>query len=128
MTELKPCPFCEGKATLWQDLTADRQFHILCGCGGRVGYFETEEEAVKVWNTRAEIERLLKLISAVKKDLDIAISSYDKEIADAKTEAIKEFERKIKAHAYYIDSPKEHRVVDGDDIDAVLKEMTEGGT
>ena len=43
----------------------------------------------------------------------------------AKTEAIKEFERKIKAHAYYIDVPKEHRVVDEDDIDTVLKEVTE---
>lgn len=50
--ELKPCPFCGGKATLWQDLTADRQFHILCGCGGRVGWFETEEEAIRAWNTR----------------------------------------------------------------------------
>lgn len=53
---LKPCPFCGGEATLWQDLGADRQFHILCGCGGRVGWFEAEEEAIEAWNRRADDE------------------------------------------------------------------------
>lgn len=62
----------------------------------------------------AEIERYKGVIKLLEKD-----------VQTAKSEAIKEFEQKIKAHAYYIDVPKEHRVVDEDDIDAVLKEMTE---
>lgn len=45
---------------------------------------------------QAEIERLRELIRAVKKDLDIAISAYDKEIADAKSEAIKEFAKRLR--------------------------------
>ena len=63
------------------------------------------------------------LIERLQKNLD---DKCDKCIARDRAEAIKEFERKIKAHAYYIDVPKEHRVVDEDDIDAILKEMTEG--
>ena len=50
--ELKPCPFCGGKATLWEEVTADRPWHILCGCGGRVGWFLKREEAVEAWNRR----------------------------------------------------------------------------
>ena len=42
---------------------------------------------------------------------------------EIKAEAYKEFVNKIKVHAYYIDFPKEHRVVDEDDIDNILKEL-----
>lgn len=73
---------------------------------------------------QAEVERLRKLISAVKKDLDIAISAYDKEIAEAKTEAIKEFAERLKEQAtstFY----EEHKYVDTEDIDNLVKEMTE---
>lgn len=52
--ELKPCPFCGGKATLWEDVGADRPFNVLCGCGGRVGWFETEEETIDAWNRRVK--------------------------------------------------------------------------
>ena len=55
MAELKPCPFCgDNEATLWKQYPADRPWHILCGCGGRVGYFVTKEEAIEAWNRRAE--------------------------------------------------------------------------
>ena len=52
MDELKPCPFCGGDATLWREGGVDRPYHILCGCGGRVGWFETREEAIAAWNRR----------------------------------------------------------------------------
>lgn len=54
--ELKPCPFCGGDAILLRTLGADRPFHILCGCGGRVGWFETEQEAIEAWERRATDE------------------------------------------------------------------------
>ncbi len=41
-----------------------------------------------------------------------------------KHEAYREFVCRIKAHAYYIDFPKEHRVVDEDDIDNAINELT----
>ncbi len=52
MIELRNCPFCGGGATLWKDYTADRPYHILCECGGGVGYFLTKEEAIDTWNSR----------------------------------------------------------------------------
>ena len=58
MEELKPCPFCGAKATLWREGGVDRPYHILCGCGGRVGWFETREEAIEAWNRRTESEEL----------------------------------------------------------------------
>jgi Lar family restriction alleviation protein len=54
--ELKPCPFCGGEATLWKIRETDgpyyRPYHILCGCGGRVGWFEEKKEAIDAWNRR----------------------------------------------------------------------------
>ena len=50
--KLRNCPFCGGEATLWNEYPAYRPWHILCGCGGRVGYFRTKEEAVAAWNRR----------------------------------------------------------------------------
>lgn len=48
-------------------------------------------------------------------------------IADGeiKAEAIKEFMAKAKCFGYYIDYPKEHRVIDEDDLDNLVKEMEE---
>jgi hypothetical protein len=42
------------------------------------------------------------------------------------SEAIKEFMAKAKFFGYYIDYPKEHRVIDEEDLDNLVKEMTEG--
>ena len=62
---------------------------------------------------KAEIDRL----QGYNENLITANTALSNEILDIKSETIKEFVRKIKSHAYYIDFPKEHRVVDEDDID-----------
>lgn len=59
--------------------------------------------------------------------IPIAESEKESIVKQLKADAIKEFDRKIKAHAYYIDYPKEHRVVDEDDIDNLVKEMVGEG-
>lgn len=53
--ELKPCPFCGGTPTIYENKFNLR--HILYGvcCYGdhhtaSVGYFDTEEEAAEEWN------------------------------------------------------------------------------
>ena len=72
-----------------------------------------------VYCKKAEVERLTR-----ERDFYKAPSSeLAKGVKQIKSEVIKEFERRIKSHAYYISFPKEHRVVDEDDIDNLVKEM-----
>lgn len=58
--ELKPCPFCGGKAKLQQGLT----WLIGCETRGYIGYrpysldrdYETAREAASAWNRRSTDE------------------------------------------------------------------------
>lgn len=57
MAELKPCPFCGGKAEMTGD---DNPVFFLCRvhclhCNGNSGrYFRTQAEAITAWNQRTE--------------------------------------------------------------------------
>lgn len=59
MSELLPCPFCGGEA---ETLTAESMyggylFGIMCNdCRSRGDVYDTEEEAIEAWNTRAAYE------------------------------------------------------------------------
>lgn len=66
MPELKPCPFCGGKARLIRKpifsidggfMANDGSYHIVVcdtpSCAS-VGYYGREQEAIDAWNTRAE--------------------------------------------------------------------------
>lgn len=71
MDELKPCPFCGGKTEIvvglynsWTDGYAVRCCNccLIFGAHGRLGepyewtcIYESEEEAIKAWNTRHQI-------------------------------------------------------------------------
>lgn len=64
MTELKPCPFCGGKAFVYKQYSSiwrldPTDFTVLCkNCKAGVRhYFPTEAEAKKAWNRRATDER-----------------------------------------------------------------------
>ena len=64
MTEkLKPCPFCGGKAEVsYQDdvFFRRRLYSVKCGeysdCMGSMGWCNTEEEAVELWNRRVPVK------------------------------------------------------------------------
>ena len=55
-----PCPFCGGKATMQQDITGRESYHVVCSnvkdmcnlIAGLPMWSESEEDALKVWNTR----------------------------------------------------------------------------
>lgn len=56
MTELKPCPHCDGEAQvlkLWED-----KFYIACSCGAEQHSPEGKKDAlIKGWNARVDNEK-----------------------------------------------------------------------
>ena len=48
--ELKPCPFCNGKAEFEKD---NGEWLVFCErCGSMTVLFDTKPEAKEAWNTR----------------------------------------------------------------------------
>lgn len=57
MRELKPCPFCDGKAELVDYGLTGRLKVVMClDCGARTRVFERGENACDAWNRRARDE------------------------------------------------------------------------
>lgn len=68
MAELKPCPFCGGKAEIWHGSARDEHIcfdtiSVLCfDCGARTreiwiddeNKYRAERDAIEAWNRRAE--------------------------------------------------------------------------
>ncbi len=55
--ELKPCPFCGGKAYLRDDESHSTAAFIGCSteeCFGEIHWEQTAAEAIAAWNTRAD--------------------------------------------------------------------------
>lgn len=72
--ELKPCPFCGGKA-FW-----DSEFSgVYCHCGAEITFCESDKEAAEKWNTRPiedalkeENKRLREALEEIKKTVESA--------------------------------------------------------
>lgn len=57
MAELKPCPFCGGKAEIYDGITFgfQRQYEPRCvKCECAIGLYDTEEQAAEAWNRRVD--------------------------------------------------------------------------
>ena len=62
MNELKPCPFCGGKAILWvNQMYPEMRSYIQCmKCGAKTDEFmistnfSSDDRAAEAWNRRAE--------------------------------------------------------------------------
>ena len=58
MTKLLPCPFCGGAGKTYTDVQEDgKVWRVMCGarvdCALLLAHFQTEEDAIAAWNTRA---------------------------------------------------------------------------
>ena len=90
--ELKPCPFCGGKA-FW-----DSEFSgVYCNCGAEFTFFESDKEAAEKWNSRpiedalqAENERFRKALETICTIYEIngAGWRFDKRLYDEAKEAL----------------------------------------
>ena len=64
MTDLKPCPFCGGKAQIdkipkWDWESREYDYQIRCQESGCIAtslnyFYDTEEAAIEAWNRRAK--------------------------------------------------------------------------
>ena len=61
MSELKPCPFCGGKAELHKvEFSNELQVNLMvytvacCMCNATTSYYVYADHAVDAWNRRAE--------------------------------------------------------------------------
>ena len=54
-TELKPCPFCGGKASIMRYHYIDNASYCYCtACKVKMPNSLTRKEAIEAWNRRAE--------------------------------------------------------------------------
>lgn len=95
-TELKPCPFCGGKAELIRRSSESPYNHgVWCrSCRCRTSFEKSENEAIEAWNTRRPMERIVEQLESKKIKHDINAESkiqwdleccnaYNNGIADA---------------------------------------------
>ena len=58
--KLKPCPFCGGEAR-WAN---DDENWIECSyCGVETRFFDDTQEAIKAWNRREPMERIIQRLT-----------------------------------------------------------------
>lgn len=80
--ELKPCPFCGGKAVMLGE--EDGMYQVVCpNCDGTIDYFYDEKElAAEKWNARTIEDDLNEQIGRFKKYTE-ALESEIKELREA---------------------------------------------
>lgn len=63
--EIKPCPFCESEAELRQGHTVLDNYVQCKRCGCRTKVFNTKRCAVKAWNKRKPMDRIVEEVNEI---------------------------------------------------------------
>lgn len=70
--ELKPCPFCGGKARL--EKITNLSFIVRCPkCGAKTTYRLSSSLAVKIWNSRTQLEFTPDELAEIHRMFDLSI-------------------------------------------------------
>lgn len=77
-TKLLNCPFCGGEAELLKGLCELDNYVMCLECRCKTKLYNTKESAIKKWNTRKPMERILKRLKEEKNALYNARSKYRK--------------------------------------------------
>lgn len=68
-TKLLNCPFCGGKARLEFDAIGKGKYLYSVSCADECvtqnRYYDTAEEAIKAWNTRKPMERIIERLETL---------------------------------------------------------------
>ena len=73
MADLKPCPFCGGRADWWETESDTHRFQIVCvECCCGTDECVTEEVALKRWNARKPMEAVVAELEAKRKGYEEA--------------------------------------------------------
>ena len=57
--KLLNCPFCGGEAELMKGLCELDNYVMCLDCRGKTKFYNTKESAIKAWNTRKPMERIV---------------------------------------------------------------------
>lgn len=79
MGELKRCPFCGGEAGMFKPKSWGGSARVYCiECQSTTDVAGNEKEAIKAWNTRNPIDRIVERLEDLERDrIDTAYYSGD---------------------------------------------------
>ena len=98
--QLANCPFCGGEAKLMRFPKCERKYVVICEneqCMASVGnYSYSKEKAIKAWNTRKPIERIIeRIVERIEEEILEKLSDggddwFEAELINNAIESVKE--------------------------------------
>lgn len=101
--KLKPCPFCGGEAEVYyapgNDIVGIPCFGVACGnCKTMIGtvkdgttdFFRTPQEAIKAWNTRKPMDKIVEQLEEEYEKAKYGYETYDESSCLGAMEAYEE--------------------------------------